>query len=58
MNSDQIQSLIRSVLLSSGTLLTAHGIAVSADQWTAIVGGIMAVAALVWSQWFHKTPAA
>ncbi len=55
MNYDQITSLIRSVLLSAGTLLAANGIAVSGTQWEAIVGGLMAVGAVVWSQVFHRS---
>jgi hypothetical protein len=55
MNSDQVKSLIRSVLLASGTMLTEYGIVISQDQWTAIVGGIMALGAVIWSQWFHKS---
>ncbi len=57
MNYDQITSLIRSVLLSAGTLLAANGIAVTGTQWEAIVGGLMAVGAVVWSQFFHRSAA-
>lgn len=54
MNSDQVTSLIRAVLLSLGTMLASHGIAIADNQWTAIVGGIMAAGSVIWSQVFHK----
>lgn len=53
MNSDQVMSLVRNVLLGGGALLVEHGINVTTDQWTAIVGGLMAFGAFVWSQVFH-----
>lgn len=53
MNSDQVMSLVRAVLLGLGTPLIASGVIGTTDQWTAIVGGLMAVGAIIWSQLFH-----
>ena len=57
MNSNQIQSLIRSVLLASGAGLVASGKLTDASLQE-IVGGLLALGSVVWSQYFHKTPPA
>lgn len=54
MTSDQIQGILRQILLGLGSVLTAHGVAISATDWTTIVGGVMAVVAVVWSLVFHS----
>lgn len=57
MNSDQAKSLVRSVLLGLGAgagggwLMSQFGIGM--EEWQAIVGGLMAVVSVVWSQLFH-----
>lgn len=54
MNSDQIFSLIRGVLLSLGTALTYHGVQLfSTEQWQAVVGAVVIVASVAWSQLHH-----
>ena len=57
MNSNQIQSLIRSVLLAAGAGLVASGKLTDASLQE-IVGGLLALGSVVWSQYFHKTPPA
>lgn len=54
MNSDQVQSLIRGILLSAGTAGVAKGLYDQATLVT-IVSGLVALGSVVWSQVFHKT---
>ena len=53
MNSDQIMSLARSVLMAAGSLAVGKGLL---DQSTlvTIVGGVLALGSVVWSQFTHK----
>lgn len=54
MNSDQVFSAVRSVLLAAGTAITVHGIQVfSTAQWEAVVGGLIALGVVAWSQITH-----
>jgi hypothetical protein len=53
MNPDQIKSLIRGILLSLGTGLVASG-KLTDGSLQEIVGGILAVASVLWSQLHHK----
>jgi hypothetical protein len=53
MNSNQIQSLIRNVLLALGAGLVASG-KLSEGSLQEIVGGIIAAGSVLWSQWHHK----
>lgn len=56
MNTDQVLSLVRGVLLSLGTAITYHGAQVfTTDQWQVVVGGIVMAASVVWSQIFHRS---
>ncbi len=56
MNTNQIQSLIRSILLGLGASLVASG-KLSDGSLQEIVGGILALGSLVWSQLHHaNTP--
>ena len=52
MNQNQITSLVRSILLGVGASLVASGKLTDASLQE-IVGGILALAAVVWSQLHH-----
>ena len=54
MNNDQIQSLIRSALMAAGSVAVTKGL-VDQSTLVTIVGGLMALGSVVWSQVFHKT---
>jgi len=59
MNQDQVFSLVRTALTASGSVLATFGVVVSGSQWETIVGGVMAIISLVWSQIHHSSaPAA
>jgi hypothetical protein len=53
MNSDQIKSLVRSVLLGLGASLVASG-KLTDGSLQEIVGGILALGSVIWSQIHHK----
>ena len=55
MNSDQIKSLVRSILLGLGASLVATG-KVSDGDLQSIVGGLLALGSLLWSQFHHSEP--
>ena len=52
MNQDQILSVLRTVLKIGGGYLVARGVA-DEGTWTAISGGVLAVAGLAWSHFHH-----
>ncbi len=52
MNASQIQSLIRSILLGLGASLVASG-KLTDGSLQEIVGGILALASVLWSQLHH-----
>jgi len=54
MNQNQIMSLLRSVLLAAGAGLVASG-KISDGSLQEIIGGILALASVVWSQYHHAT---
>lgn len=54
MNLDQILSFVRAILNLAGGTLVAKGYSDS-SQWEAIAGGVMAIVAIAWSFWHHKT---
>lgn len=52
MNKEQVLGLIRHILTTAGgALLVSPGI-LTDEVWVAIVGGVMAVAGVVWSMFF------
>ena len=53
MNSDQISSLVRALMQIGGTALAAHGVILPDAQCQSIVGGVIAIVGVVWSQVFH-----
>ena len=53
-NKDQVFSLARDFLKIVGTYLTTSGVTTS-SQWELVVGGILAAAGIVWSQYDKKT---
>lgn len=58
MNPNQIQSFVRSVLLGLGAALVAKG-TLSDSQLQEIIGGVLSLASVLWSQFHHKdTPSA
>lgn len=58
MNSDNLQSIARAILTSLGGALVANGY-VTAAQWQAVVGAVIALAAVAWSVYSnHQTKAA
>lgn len=54
MNLDQLLSIIRAALNILGGTLVAKGVTDS-TQWEAIVGGVLALAAVIWGVVKHKT---
>ena len=54
MNQNQVLSLVRSVLLGLGASLVASG-KLTDGSLQEIVGGLLAVASVVWSQLQHKS---
>lgn len=50
MNRDFVIALLRTTLQMSGSSITAAGIA-TGEQWTAISGGILAGASVLWMLW-------
>ena len=55
MNTDQIMSLARGVLLAAGSFAVTHGY-VTSSGLEQTVGSVLALASVVWSQWHHKAP--
>ncbi len=53
MNPDQLKSLARSILLGLGASLVASG-KLTDGSLQEIVGGILAVVSVLWSQLHHK----
>ena len=53
MNSDQIQSVARTVLKVAGGFLVAKGVT-DEGTWTTISGGVLALAGLIWSHFHHQ----
>lgn len=57
MNSDQIQSFLRTILKSVGTLLISKGY-VSSTGWEEVLGSIVTIAGIAWSHFHHADPPA
>lgn len=55
MNPNQVTSLVRSVLLALGAGLVASG-KLTDGSLQEIVGGLLAVASVLWSQRHHAAP--
>ena len=55
-NTDQIQSLVRAVLVIAGTILTTKGLVGTAD-WTTYSGAVLTIAPIVWSMFAHTDSA-
>jgi hypothetical protein len=53
MNSDQIKSFVRSVLLGLGASLVASG-KLTDGSLQEIVGGLLSLGSVIWSQLHHK----
>jgi len=53
MNTNQVQSLIRSVLLTAGAGLVTKGLTDQAGL-EQLIGGVLSLASIVWSQLHHK----
>lgn len=56
MNQNQVLSLVRSILLGLGASLVASG-KLTDGSLQEIVGGILALGSVVWSQLHHNEPA-
>lgn len=54
MNSDQIQSILRTVFKTAGTYFVTQGYTTN-DGWDKIIGAGAIVVGMLWSYWFHKT---
>lgn len=57
MNESTTLNLVRSILMLVGGAVAGSGYMTS-DNWTAIVGGIVAVATVIWDHSAHKATAA
>lgn len=57
MNAQQIQSIIRAILLSSGTIIVGKGITDEAT-WSIVVGFVVGIVPLIWSWLHHAAPPA
>jgi len=55
MNAQQLQSIIRAILLSGGTVIVGKGITDEAT-WTSVVGFIVGIVPLIWSWFRHAQP--
>lgn len=53
MNSNQIQSLARSILLAAGAGLVTNG-TITNGELQQIVGLALSVGSIIWSQYFHN----
>lgn len=49
---DQVQGIIRAVLVAVGTVLSTFGW-MSGTTWEMVTGGVLAVAQVVWSIWHN-----
>ena len=56
MNKEQIQSLVRSLLVSVGGSLVAKGV-ITSDQLSNVVGAIMVILPVIWSVWQKRESA-
>lgn len=54
MNINQIAALVRSLLLAVGAVLVTHG-KLTDGQLQEIVGAVIALSVVLWSQFYHKT---
>jgi hypothetical protein len=57
MNSEQVQSLVRTVLSVLGTFLVSKGLVGTAD-WTTIAGAVVMLAPVAWSMYAHTDTSA
>ena len=59
MNSEQLQSLLRTLLQIAGTAIVAHGtLGINGAMWEQISGGVIMLAPIVWSMLAHTDDAA
>jgi hypothetical protein len=58
MNSDQLNSLVRTALKIAGALCLQHGLTGAADLLNSpdIIGAVLLIAGLVWSHYSHAAP--
>lgn len=56
MNTDQIQSIIRNILVGLGSSGTVFGLAIDNSTWITIASGLAAVVGVVWGVIFHAGP--
>lgn len=57
-NSDQLLSLLRTLLQIAGTAIVAHGtLGINGAMWEQISGGILMLAPIVWSMFAHTDSA-
>lgn len=54
MNSDQVQSIIRNILVGLGSSGVVLGVTVDASSWLAIASGVAALVGVLWGQFFHS----
>lgn len=54
-NSDQLLSLLRTLLQIAGTAIVAHGtLGINGAMWEQISGGVLMLAPVVWSLFVHS----
>lgn len=53
MTQDAVMALARSVLISFGSILAANGY-IDSGQAEAIIGGLVVIVGIAWSQWHHS----
>ena len=54
MNTDQLASVVRTVMKVAGTFLATKGLAIGATDWETITGAVVVIAGVVWSHYTHK----
>ena len=58
MNSDQLMSLLRTVLQIAGTALVAHGtLGITGAMWEQISGAVVMIAPVIWGIYAHTDAA-
>jgi len=53
MNSNQVTSLVRSILLAAGAGLVTNG-TISSAELQQVVGLLLSLGSVIWSQYFHN----
>lgn len=58
MNTDQMLSLLRTVLQIAGTAIVAHGtLGINGAMWEQISGAVLLLAPIIWSMYAHTDAA-